>query len=105
VKGRTAEFRVTPIRIGIVGAGWMGNSHAAAYRRLQELWPETDADVAVTVIADTNATAAEATARRFGIPRWTTDWREVIEDPTVQVVDVTGPNDMHAEPPRGQARQ
>jgi predicted dehydrogenase len=97
VKGRTAEFRVTPIRIGIVGAGWMGNSHAAAYRRLQELWPETDADVAVTVIADTNATAAEATARRFGIPRWTTDWREVIEDPTVQVVDVTGPNDMHAE--------
>jgi predicted dehydrogenase len=61
------------------------------------LWPETDTDVSVTVIADTNADAAEASANRFGIPRWTTSWQEVVSDPQVDVVDITGPNDMHAE--------
>jgi predicted dehydrogenase len=85
------------VGVGIVGAGWMGHAHATGYRRLQELWPETDADVAVTAIADTNPVAAESAARRFGVPHWTTSWREVVEHPDVEVVDVTGPNDMHAE--------
>ena len=43
----------------------------------------------------------EARARdahaRFGFDRWTTDWRQVVADPEVEVVDVTAPNGMHLE--------
>ena len=36
--------------------------------------------------------------RRYGFAKATTDWREVIDDPEVQVFDNCGPNNLHAEP-------
>ena len=37
-------------------------------------------------------------ARRFGYEKYTTDWREQVNDPDVQLFDNGGPNDAHAEP-------
>lgn len=85
------------VGVGVVGAGWMGNAHAAGYRRLQELWPSTDQGVELVVVADVDPAAAQATATRFGFQRAASDWRDVVADPDVDIVDVTGPNDMHAE--------
>ena len=37
-------------------------------------------------------------AERFGFERWTTDWRELVADPEVDVFENLGPNSLHAEP-------
>jgi predicted dehydrogenase len=40
---------------------------------------------------------AEA-ATRYGFDRYVTDWRDLIADPDVELLDNNGPNNLHAEP-------
>jgi predicted dehydrogenase len=42
---------------------------------------------------------------RFGFEKQTTDWRRVIEDPAVEVVNVAAPNNLHLEIVRHAASQ
>jgi predicted dehydrogenase len=49
------------------------------------------------MVADVNPAWAEAAARDLGFARWSADWREVVADPRVDVVDITAPNDVHCE--------
>jgi len=44
-----------------------------------------------------DAQAVEKRAAEFGFARWTTNWRAVVEDPQVDIVDITTPNHLHAE--------
>jgi len=76
------------VRVGIIGAGRIGKVHAQSLVR-------AGADVAV--IADPLGNEAEATAARFGIPRWTLDAREVLADPEVDAVVICSPTALHAE--------
>jgi predicted dehydrogenase len=49
------------------------------------------------IVADIDAKALEKWAEEFGFARWTTNWREIVEDPGVDLVDITTPNHLHAE--------
>src|SRR5581483_2588229 len=49
------------------------------------------------LIAEVGEEAAEEAARRYGFDRWTGDWRRVVEDPSIDVVDIASPNDTHCE--------
>jgi predicted dehydrogenase len=51
----------------------------------------------LTSICGRTASAVEAAARRYDVARATTDWHELVDDPDVQLVDICGPNDLHAE--------
>jgi len=85
------------IGVGLVGAGWMGNEHSQAYRRVSETWPDADFEPVLVHVVDNVPSVAETTARRWRYARWSTDWRSVIDDPEVEVVDITGPNGLHRE--------
>jgi len=49
-------------------------------------------------MAGRNEEAVAAAAKRFGWERHTTDWRDLIADDDIQVLDNGGPNNMHLEP-------
>jgi predicted dehydrogenase len=83
------------LRIGLVGAGWMGKAHAVAYQNVPLVFGREPAVPRVEMIADINAEWAKAAAETFGVARWTTDWQELVADPAVDVVDITAPNDVH----------
>ncbi len=83
------------IGIGIIGTGFMGKSHAMAYRAAAGLTPGIH-PVLVSV-ADIDAAAAARTALQFGIRRHTADWKALIHDPEVHVVSITSPNRFHLE--------
>lgn len=85
------------IGIGLVGAGWMGNVHSRGYREVPTLLPPVGADVHLAHVADEVEQVAEAARVRWGYDRASTDWRALVEDPQVDVVDVTGPNHVHRE--------
>lgn len=72
-------------RVGIVGAGFMGTTHA-------EAWAGTDAEL-VAVIADRD-TPPEVLADRYGA-RAHTDLEAFLAD--VDVVDVCAPTHLHAD--------
>lgn len=70
-------------RIGVIGCGLIGRRRA--------LVAAGDARSVVTVVADTDRGRAESLAVEVGA-RGVGDWREVVEDPSVDAVVVATPN-------------
>jgi predicted dehydrogenase len=83
------------IGIGVVGMGWMGEAHSRAYRLVGDRFFDRGVDARLVACADTDAGRADAARERFGFERATTDWQTVIDDPAVEAVSVTAPNDAH----------
>lgn len=83
------------IRIGMVGAGWMGRSHAAAFRNARHVFRANSVAAELEVVADINLDSARFLAESVGCRRWTSDWRHVVNDRRVDAVDITTPNDTH----------
>ncbi len=99
-----AEGDVPPIGIGMLGYAFMGKAHTNALKKIAYMpWPPPYTPRLVA-ISGRNAEAVGEAARRYGYEKWTTDWRDVVNDPDVQVFDNGGPNDIHLEPTVAAAR-
>jgi predicted dehydrogenase len=85
------------LRVGIVGAGWMGHVHARAYRRLGQHWPDLPVRPEVVAVADSVDAAAERFALAHGDVTLHRGWRELLADPAIDAVSVTAPNHLHRE--------
>jgi predicted dehydrogenase len=79
------------VRIGLVGAGFAADFHAAAYGQIGK------SEVRVVAVASAHAERAASLASKHGIPRSTDDYRELLADPEVDAVDVCVPNRLHEE--------
>jgi predicted dehydrogenase len=91
--GAGAQQRV--VGIGLIGTGFMGAVHARAFGSVPWIYPDAAARPVVRVVADLSLDAAEAFARRFGIPDWTDDWRTLLGRADVDVVDICTPPALH----------
>jgi predicted dehydrogenase len=78
------------VRVGLIGSGFIAEIHMHAYRRVYGVAPE------VCAVAS-RSDAASVFAHRFGIPKAYRDWRALIEDPEIDVVDICTPPALHAE--------
>jgi predicted dehydrogenase len=89
---------VTPLRVGIVGLGWMGQVHARAYLRLRQHYLDAPLSPVLVAVADNADDARLQTAvAAFGFESVHTDWRELVERDDIDVVSVTGPNFIHRD--------
>src|SRR6201988_5384751 len=89
---------VKSLNIGLIGSGFMGQAHADAYRRAGILYRNLPRTPVLYAIADQNDALAEQARSRLGFAKGYGDWRRLIEDPEVDVVDITTPNHLHVEP-------
>ena len=87
---------MTALRIGLIGTGFIGRSHAIALSAVGTVFDEIEPPV-LELVADVNETRAEAARRSLGFRRGTGDWRTLITDPAVDIVDVCTPNHLHRE--------
>jgi len=87
----------TPIGVGVIGLGWMGEAHARAYLRAPLHFPADNLEVKLVACADNVPQRAEATAARYGFAQHATDWRAVVENPAVDAISITAPNNLHLE--------
>src|SRR5258708_9376224 len=77
------------IGVAVFGAGfWANEMHLPVLSRLP--------DVSVKGIASGSEDHARRSAERFGVQRWTTDYRTLLDDPAVAIVDILAPNYLHA---------
>ena len=84
------------IRMGVIGAGYMGKAHAIAYKSAATVFDLPAAPVC-EMIATTSAEGAAAKADALGFRRSTGDWRALVEDPEVDAVNVSTPPATHLE--------
>ena len=85
-----------PLRVAMIGAGFMGVAHSQGWRvapRFFELPLQPEMSVLVGRDLERTRTSAEC----WGWSEAATDWREVIERPDIDVVDIVTPGDTHAE--------
>jgi predicted dehydrogenase len=76
------------LRVAVVGTGsWAQRAHIPGWQR--------DPRAEVVALADVDAGAVAAAASRFGVPAVTTDYRELLDDPGIDVIDVVTGNQPH----------
>jgi predicted dehydrogenase len=91
------EAKMKKLNVGLIGAGFMGKAHSLAYMAMPMFfWPAPAIPVRKTIVDVSDSIAAEA-AQRFGFEKSTSDWRSVVEDPEIDIIDIATPNHLHAE--------
>ena len=81
--------------IGMVGYGMIGRVHALAYRDLGLYYPGALPSLELTAVCTTRAATAERASQEAGIPFWTTQIEELVNQKNVDVIDCCAPNFMH----------
>jgi predicted dehydrogenase len=84
------------LRIGLIGTGFMGKAHVFGFTSAPRVF-ELPCDLDLHTVADITPEAATSAARTLGFANSTADWRDIINNPEIDVVDITAPNALHKE--------
>lgn len=84
------------LRIGLIGTGFMGKAHVFGFASAPRVF-DLPYDLELHTVADVTEAAAGRAAAAFGFAHATTDWRRIIANPDIDVVDITAPNALHKE--------
>jgi len=81
---------VSTVKIGIVGSRFQADCIAASVKMMP-------GEAEVVAVASPTPGNADAFARRHGIARAYTDYRDLLRDPEIELVSITAPNRLHAQ--------
>lgn len=84
------------LNIGLIGTGFMGKTHVFGFASAPRVFALPFQPVLHTV-ADITEEAASRAATALGFAHATADWRRMIDDPEIDVIDITAPNSLHKE--------
>src|SRR5699024_6519883 len=87
----------TPLGIGVIGLGWMGQLHARSYRAVVEHFPLLRVSPKFVIAADPLREHRRVGADQLGFSQVTADYRQVLNHPEVDVVSICAPNYLHRE--------
>lgn len=76
------------IRVGFIGCGQISDLHALAYRNRQ--------DAQIQAVCSVDMKSAESKANKWGATKVYADYRDLLDDPDIDLVEVLVPHDMHA---------
>ncbi|MBA3528162.1 MAG: Gfo/Idh/MocA family oxidoreductase [Propionibacteriaceae bacterium] len=75
------------LRAGVIGLGWAGRQHMAAYDQI--------ADVELVALAGMETDQLQLLAERYGVEHRFSDWRDLIEAAQVDVLTIATPTALH----------
>lgn len=84
------------LRVGLIGTGFMGKAHAFGFTNAARVF-DLPVDAVLHTVADINEQAAQDAARAYGFADATTDWRDIIGNPEIDIVSITAPNALHKQ--------
>lgn len=84
------------LRVGLIGTGFMGKAHIFGYTTAARVF-DLPCEIILHTVADITDASARAAATRYGFRNSTSDWRTIIHDPEIDVVNITAPNALHKE--------
>jgi predicted dehydrogenase len=77
------------IRVGIIGCGRIADMHAPGYLDRP--------DAAIAAICDASPEILETRSRQWGNPRTYLDYRELLADPDIDLVEILTPHHLHCK--------
>lgn len=97
----TSEKKTTgdipEIGVGLIGHAFMGKAHSNAWKQMPYIfWPPAAIPKLVSICGIPEDSVKEA-AKRYGFSEYTTDWKEIVKDDRISIVDIATPNFLHAE--------
>ena len=84
------------LRVGLIGSGFMGKAHAFGYTMAARVF-DLPYEIELHTLADVSETLAAKAAAALGFARATTDWRAMVANPEIDIVNITAPNALHKE--------
>jgi predicted dehydrogenase len=90
------EFAKRPLRIGLVGYGFMGRAHSNAYKRVGDFF-DLEYRPVLQAVCGRDQTKISQFAARWGFESIETDWKRLVERQDIDVIDIATPNDTHAQ--------
>jgi predicted dehydrogenase len=87
---------VPDLNVALIGYAFMGRAHSNAYRQVSPFFNPMLTPRMKVLCGRTRAKVVAA-ARQYGWDEASTDWREVIARPDIQLVDISTSGDSHAE--------
>lgn len=84
------------LRIGLIGTGFMGKAHVFGFASAPKVF-DLPYNIELHTVADITDESAARAAADFGFANATSDWRSLIGNPDIDVIDITAPNALHKE--------
>ena len=84
------------LNIGLIGTRFMGKAHSYAWQNAQRFFDVSYTPVLKAVSAQ-DAKATEVFADNWGFESFETDWRKIVDNPGIDVIDVCTPTASHHE--------
>ena len=84
------------LRVGLIGYRFMGRAHSNAWRQAPKFF-NLKANIEMHTICGRDPAGVSAARAQLGWQHTATDWREVVESPLIDIVDITSPPYLHAE--------
>lgn len=82
--------------VGLIGYQFMGKAHSNAWRQAPRFF-DLPARIRMKTICGRDKAGVTRAARAFGWEQTELDWRRVVSDPEIDVVDICTPNDSHGQ--------
>jgi predicted dehydrogenase len=84
------------LRIGLIGTGFMGKTHVFGFAAAPRVF-DLPYDIVLHSVADRTDELAAAAADRLGFARSSGDWKRLVADGEIDLIDITTPNALHKE--------
>jgi predicted dehydrogenase len=84
------------LNVGLIGYSFMGKAHSNAWRQAPRFF-DLPVQVNLHTICGRSAKGVEAAKNQFGWQGTSTDWRAVVSNPEIDIVDISTPNASHCE--------
>ncbi|MBI3469661.1 MAG: Gfo/Idh/MocA family oxidoreductase [Planctomycetes bacterium] len=81
----------------MIGYAFMGKAHSDGYIKTPVFFHEISAKPVMTAICGRNEGKVKEAAAQYGWKSHETDWRKLVARPDIDVIDVSTPNNSHAE--------
>ena len=85
------------LNVGLIGAGWMGKMHSYCYKAYRQFFGPNPLEPYLHTICEVNDELAEKAKIDFGYQYSTSDWKEVINNSEIDIINITTPNNLHYE--------
>lgn len=86
------------VRVAIIGAsGWMGKVHSVGYLNAPLLFGPEKGGAEIAMLVDENTDRLASIAEAMGNPRIVSDWKDAVNDPDIDLIDICLPDYLHFE--------
>jgi predicted dehydrogenase len=94
---RSLKMPKNTVNVCLLGTKFMGRAHANAFLKVNKFFTSLPAQCVMHTVVGRSPEDTSAFQRRWGFANMSLKYKEVFNNPEIDLIDVTSPNNQHAE--------